>query len=105
MLIGANPPKNRGQRMGAFTWDKRGLIYAPSGAHEWDRAYATLPTMGHRGDDGLRVLRRFGRRLERAESPNGIRWRAFPDIGIPLNSPEEFGIGRPWVLRENDGYS
>lgn len=38
-----------------------------------------------------------------AESEDGIRWRSRTEPCLDLTG-DEFGFGRPWVLREGDGY-
>jgi len=39
-----------------------------------------------------------------AESDDGMHWRAYRHICIGLEDASEFGIGRPWVVRDGDLY-
>jgi len=41
--------------------------------------------------------------IRHAESTDGIRWKSYSDICIPLVD-DEFGIGRPWVLKDGGLY-
>ncbi len=37
-------------------------------------------------------------------SPDGFRWADEGEVCFEPEGPDEFGIGRPWVWRERDGY-
>jgi predicted GH43/DUF377 family glycosyl hydrolase len=39
-----------------------------------------------------------------AESIDGMAWTASPEICINFADPDEFGFGRPWVIKEDDRY-
>jgi hypothetical protein len=41
--------------------------------------------------------------IRHAESGDGLRWQADPEACIALGG-DEFGLGRPWVLRDRDLY-
>jgi hypothetical protein len=42
--------------------------------------------------------------VRHAESPDGLRWSDGGPVCIGHDDPDEFGIGRPWVLRDGAGY-
>lgn len=39
-----------------------------------------------------------------ATSPDGFQWSDNGPVCIALDNPDEFGLGRPWVVREPNGY-
>jgi hypothetical protein len=39
-----------------------------------------------------------------ATSPDGLRWSDNGPVCIALDNPDEFGLGRPWVMKNGDGY-
>jgi predicted GH43/DUF377 family glycosyl hydrolase len=42
--------------------------------------------------------------IKYAESTDGINWTASDQFCIRSNNDQEFGFGRPWVIKENDRY-
>jgi hypothetical protein len=42
--------------------------------------------------------------IRHAESSDGLRWSDDGEVCIGHDSPDEFGISRPWVLRDPDCY-
>lgn len=42
--------------------------------------------------------------IKHAESTDGINWTSFDKICINIESPDEFGFGRPWVIKEDGVY-
>lgn len=42
--------------------------------------------------------------IRHVSSQDGLEWSSRSDICIALNGEDEFGLGRPWVIRERDLY-
>lgn len=42
--------------------------------------------------------------IRTADSYDGVAWHAPDEISIDFASPDEFGFGRPWVLKDKDRY-
>jgi hypothetical protein len=42
--------------------------------------------------------------IRRVESTDGVRWAASGEICIAARTADEYGFGRPWVVRTADGY-
>jgi predicted GH43/DUF377 family glycosyl hydrolase len=43
-------------------------------------------------------------RIRYAESSDGFNWTSHPNVCIDFESEEEFGFGRPWVMKEGRTY-
>jgi hypothetical protein len=39
--------------------------------------------------------------IRTATSPDGVSWKAEQGIAIDFQSPDEYGFGRPWVIRDS----
>jgi hypothetical protein len=44
-------------------------------------------------------------RMKYLESPDGIRWGHAGRLVMDVSDPDEYGFGRPWVVRQEDRYS